>query len=302
MRAFNAAIDHLATVPTAELERLLTETLDTASHRLDAWITSLATKRLAAMRSRWLKGLLVGAYGWLENVHPSRPPRPPTPATEPAADPGKWRLPAHAVRRPGHRGCRPAQRVPHPCRRCQRRAGRGRPQLPAGARRALALLDGARPSPRRAAGAPVRARLALHVHRAPGDPELDQYIALLRRLYPLAATTDTVRRGRRHHRRADRGGRARAAARRRAPGRGPSRSATRTCPGSGPRSTLRRKHSSIGSTTTSMQSPTSCWRRACTRRRAAITAACRGEPRRRRRCRRARRSPSSSPRLAAGSR
>ena len=71
VRAFNAAIDHLATVPTAELERLLTETLDTASHRLDVWITSLATKRLAAMRSRWLKGLLVGVYGWLENADPS---------------------------------------------------------------------------------------------------------------------------------------------------------------------------------------------------------------------------------------
>ena len=46
-----AAIEMLESVPSAELERLFTETLDCCAHRLDAWITSLATRRLSAMRA-----------------------------------------------------------------------------------------------------------------------------------------------------------------------------------------------------------------------------------------------------------
>ena len=120
VRAFNAALDHLATVPTAELERLLTETLDTASHRLDAWITSLATKRLAAMRSRRPEGPARRRL----RVARERAPQPPAPAPH-AGERARGRprnrwLPAHAVGRPGHRRGRAAQRVPHPCRRRQR--------------------------------------------------------------------------------------------------------------------------------------------------------------------------------------
>ncbi len=66
------ALDVLAKCPTSELERLLTETLDTCSHRLDAWITSLFTKRLAAMRTRFgevsARGCHVGAYARVENL------------------------------------------------------------------------------------------------------------------------------------------------------------------------------------------------------------------------------------------
>ncbi|WRZ87934.1 hypothetical protein OHB54_01930 [Streptomyces sp. NBC_01007] len=56
----------------AALERLLGECLDLVSHRLDAWITSLATARLAAMRepSRRPAGLHLGAYGWVEDLSP----------------------------------------------------------------------------------------------------------------------------------------------------------------------------------------------------------------------------------------
>jgi hypothetical protein len=67
----------LETLPTAELERLTTETLDLASSRLDAWITSLYTKRLATLRTAQPTGLHVGAFAWLEDVRPdTQIPRP----------------------------------------------------------------------------------------------------------------------------------------------------------------------------------------------------------------------------------
>jgi hypothetical protein len=50
--SFMASLRYLEGLPTAELERLFTETLDVCSHRLDAWITSLATWRLEGMRQQ----------------------------------------------------------------------------------------------------------------------------------------------------------------------------------------------------------------------------------------------------------
>ncbi len=53
-----------ATEPT----RLLAETLDLASSRWDAWVTSLATRRLAQVRTAGTTGVVVGAYGWLDGL------------------------------------------------------------------------------------------------------------------------------------------------------------------------------------------------------------------------------------------
>jgi competence ComEA-like helix-hairpin-helix protein len=44
--------------------------LDLHAHRLDAWLTSFATKRLRAMREREPEGIYIGAYGWLEDLQP----------------------------------------------------------------------------------------------------------------------------------------------------------------------------------------------------------------------------------------
>lgn len=57
--------------PGPDVERLLCETLDLSAHRLDAWITSLATKRLKSMRKSQPSGIFLGAYGWLEDLKPS---------------------------------------------------------------------------------------------------------------------------------------------------------------------------------------------------------------------------------------
>jgi hypothetical protein len=69
------ALSGLASLPTARLERLFTEHLDTCSYRLDAWQTALFTQRLDYLRTNdsdeeLQKGTFIGAYGWLEDIRP----------------------------------------------------------------------------------------------------------------------------------------------------------------------------------------------------------------------------------------
>ena len=88
-------------------------TLDCVSHRLDAWVTSLATRRLDALRTERGRGSYVGGFGYVEDLRPSaepvsrgylhapvdrrtrRPPRSCARATSPAAS-----ADGHARRRP----------------------------------------------------------------------------------------------------------------------------------------------------------------------------------------------------------
>lgn len=69
---YDASLGRLARLPSAELERLLTETLDVCSHRVDAWESSLYAERLHQMRARERRpsGCQLGAWGILENVRP----------------------------------------------------------------------------------------------------------------------------------------------------------------------------------------------------------------------------------------
>jgi hypothetical protein len=62
------ALMHLQTLAPETLQQLLAGTLDLASHRLDAWITSLATRRLDAIRMQRPTGLRIGGYGWVLNL------------------------------------------------------------------------------------------------------------------------------------------------------------------------------------------------------------------------------------------
>jgi hypothetical protein len=68
-----ASLAHLSALPTAELDRLLTETLDLCSYRLDAWLTGVVNALLQRVRSEREIGLHVGGYGWVENVRPAAP-------------------------------------------------------------------------------------------------------------------------------------------------------------------------------------------------------------------------------------
>ena len=68
------ALTILAGLSTAKLERVFAEHLDCATYRLDAWRLGLVNERLAEMRygpdgtSQPVRGLHLGAYGWLEHV------------------------------------------------------------------------------------------------------------------------------------------------------------------------------------------------------------------------------------------
>jgi hypothetical protein len=67
------ALAALEATPPAQLLPLAFEVLDVYSHRLDAWITSLASRRLRAMRdSEKATGIRIGGYGWVENLHRDR--------------------------------------------------------------------------------------------------------------------------------------------------------------------------------------------------------------------------------------
>jgi hypothetical protein len=64
------SLAYLQDLSAAKLQRAFAGTLDLCSHRLDAWITSLATKRLAGIRKQAQSGNLLGGYGWVMNLKP----------------------------------------------------------------------------------------------------------------------------------------------------------------------------------------------------------------------------------------
>ena len=72
-----AAIDVLRRLPSARLERALVEHIDTLGYRLDAWETSLFSRRLdkqrrtAAPVTERRTGVYLGGYGYLEHLRPN---------------------------------------------------------------------------------------------------------------------------------------------------------------------------------------------------------------------------------------
>jgi hypothetical protein len=67
-----AALEALERTPPEQLLPLSREVMDVYSHRLDAWITSLATRRLLGMREKKeAEAIRVGGYGWVENLRRS---------------------------------------------------------------------------------------------------------------------------------------------------------------------------------------------------------------------------------------
>ena len=67
----HGALRQLIGLPSAVLARLAGGVLDLASHRLDAWVSAQATRRLATLRTRRPLGVRLGGYGVLEDVRPA---------------------------------------------------------------------------------------------------------------------------------------------------------------------------------------------------------------------------------------
>jgi hypothetical protein len=72
------ALKLLKDVPTARLERVFVEHLDSCTYRLDAWLLGFVNLQLAQMRQPvnsvraqdTEKGIYIGAYGWVEHLKP----------------------------------------------------------------------------------------------------------------------------------------------------------------------------------------------------------------------------------------
>ena len=165
--AFRASLQRLVGRPTAELDRLAASTLDTVSHRLDAWETSVATRRLEALRTERGGGSYVGGFGYVEDLRPS---------AEPVS-----------------RGYLHAPSVPHAATAAILRSGHiARGESATGTlavdlsstrvRRALDLLEGVR------RGQPIGALLGYRFERSVRDRRmtLAKYILPMRQLTPIA--------------------------------------------------------------------------------------------------------------------
>jgi hypothetical protein len=188
---FKDALRQLAGLPADRLELLLAEMLDLASHRLDAWLTAFATRRLHEMRAAedGAQGVMVGAYGWVEDLVAT----PPQPAGQEDAD----GTPLLAAPTPG--GYVHAPSVAHATTAAILRGGHLAhvaldPSSRAVAidlssrrvRLAVALLEGVRQ------GQPLGALLGYRLERwlhegARTGVELDRFIAPLRAMAPLVA-------------------------------------------------------------------------------------------------------------------
>lgn len=68
-----AAAEAIANLSPERAAWLLGESLDIASHRFDAWVTSLATRRLSDMRNVTPTGITLGAYGAVEDLVRQQP-------------------------------------------------------------------------------------------------------------------------------------------------------------------------------------------------------------------------------------
>ncbi len=185
--AFAEALRVIAQSSLAERRLLLSETLDCCSHRLDAWLTSAATRRLADLRARTGRGVFLGAYGMIQQVTLS------TPTPEPEVD-GRA-----VVHDPRDGGFVHAPGLNHAATAGVLRSGRLAQRRGAGdpgdepldldlsstrMRDALSLLEGMRRG--QSLGALLGYRLERRLHeRSGGGLELDRFIYVLRTLAPL---------------------------------------------------------------------------------------------------------------------
>lgn len=148
---------------------LIAETLDLASHRLDAWITALVERRRRSQRAARSAGVMIGAYGWVEDIE-----------VEPSGSQDTTRGFVHApsLAQAATAGILRSAYLSHNA----DAAGDGAfaIDLTSGrVRSALHLLDGVRQ------GQPLGGLLGYRCERAVHEAELDRFILSLRKIAPL---------------------------------------------------------------------------------------------------------------------
>ena len=68
--AILAQLQQVSKIDSSVYSPALREIMDVFSHRYDAWVTSIAARRLDEMRAAKPAGVVIGAYGWVENLSP----------------------------------------------------------------------------------------------------------------------------------------------------------------------------------------------------------------------------------------
>ena len=182
-----SALQTLSGRPTAELHRLFTETLDACSHRIDAWVTSFATRQLAHLRAASPVGTWLGGYGWVENLRADAPgdtvpvTLPDGTSTEAQRDGGGF-ISAPSMT---HAATAAVLRSGYLARSGPARDAYSVDLSSARARSGLALLDGVRAE--QPLGSVLGAAFERGLHEGHPDVELDRFIEPLRRLFPAVA-------------------------------------------------------------------------------------------------------------------
>jgi hypothetical protein len=160
---FWTSFNRLAGMSAQALDFALREAVDLAAYRFDAWVTSLAHFRLDDLRrTNPNGGIVLGGYGWVEDVFPQ------TSSTPPAGyvhAPSLAHATTAAVMRSGYLTHRNGAQTPMAVDLTSDRV-----------RLALHLLDGVR------SGQPLGALLGYRLERSLHDGGLDQYIDVLRAL------------------------------------------------------------------------------------------------------------------------
>jgi hypothetical protein len=168
------ALARLAAESSASLDLLLREGLDTVSHRLDAWLSSLAWQRLLEQRASAPSGVHVGAYGIVEDLRPAPPLQPAPEQPGLFEDPGAGYVHAPSLDQAAAAAVLRAGYVAH---------GRGDAFAvdlsSARVRAALGVVDAVR------AGHALGAVLGYRFERRLHELGLDRYVPVFREVAPL---------------------------------------------------------------------------------------------------------------------
>ncbi len=200
------ALKTLADAPTAQLERLFAEHIDTCSYRFDAWLLGVVNLQLDQLRGGALpaglrqqrgqqEGSYLGAYAWVEDLRPSAAPLEPVRMTNDVEK--DFLADRPLVHDPSNGGYIHAPSIPHARTAAVLRSGyvanatQDNPQTLSvnlssdRVRAALAMLEGVRN------GQSIGALLGYQFERTLHDDfetvEVDKFIYPLRKAFPLAS-------------------------------------------------------------------------------------------------------------------